>query len=178
MPDNAEIYRRAAKIKCLVFDNDGVLTDGMVSINAEGVESKSYYIRDGFAFVMGRKYGLRFGIITGLLSPIVETRARQLKIEEVHLGFVDKLEVLQEIATRRGFEADEIAYMGDDIFDLPAMGWAGLGAAPADACREVLDRADWVAGSPGGRGAARDLIELVLKARGDWDAGFKEFSRT
>jgi len=168
---------RARRIKLLVFDNDGVLTDGKVSIDSTGKESKAYPIRDGFAFVAGRAFGLRFGIITGLLSPIVETRARQLRIEEVHSGFMEKLEVMSGILQRLRLEPFEAAYMGDDVFDLPVMSAVGVGAAPADADPLVLERADWVSSRKGGDGAARELIELVLRAQGKWDEVLRVFAR-
>jgi len=160
----------------IVLDNDGVLTDGKVTINNEGVESKSYAIRDGFAVVVARRLGIKFGIITGLLSKIVETRAAQLGITEVHMGFVDKLDRMKEIIERNGLEPDEVAYMGDDLFDLPVMRYVGLGAAPADAYPLVAESADWVAENAGGAGAVRDLVELVLKSQGHWEWVLKTFA--
>jgi len=166
---------KAARIKMIVLDNDGVLTDGKVYINNEGLESKAFAIRDGFAVVAARRVGIKFGIITGLLSRIVETRAAQLGISEVHQGFVDKLDRMKEIIERNGLLPEEVAYMGDDLFDIPVMRYVGLGAAPADAYPLVIESADWVASSKGGDGAVRDLVEFVLKTQGHWEWVLKTF---
>jgi len=173
--DSDQIAKKAAVVKMIVLDNDGVMTDGKVYINAAGVESKAFAIRDGFGVVMARRAGLSFGIITGLLSTIVETRARQLGIVEVHSGFQDKLEVMKGIIERNGLAPEQVAYMGDDMFDLPVMRYVGLGAAPADAHSVVVERADWVSSFNGGEGAVRDLIELILKEQGHWDWAMREF---
>jgi 3-deoxy-D-manno-octulosonate 8-phosphate phosphatase (KDO 8-P phosphatase) len=166
---------KAALIKMIVLDNDGVMTDGKVFISAQGIESKAFAIRDGFGVVMARQAGISFGIITGLLSPIVEMRARQLGILEVHQGFTDKLERMRDIVNRHELKPEEVAYMGDDMFDLPVMRYVGLGAAPADAHPLVAEGADWVSAYKGGEGAVRELIELILKARGQWDWALKTF---
>lgn len=159
----------AAKIKLIAFDNDGVMTDGRVYINAEGTETKAFDIRDGFGVVMGRRAGLKFVIITGLKSAIVETRAAQLGIEEVHQGFVEKADVLRDVMQRHGLERSEIAFMGDDLFDIPAMRLAGFSATPADSHPDVQKAAYWISNRPGGRGAVRELIEFIIKARGQWE---------
>lgn len=167
--DAAQLLAKAERIKMIVLDNDGVLTDGRVYISAEGVEAKAFDIRDGFGVVLARRAGVSFAVITGLLTPIIEYRARQLGIEEVHQGFTDKLERMKEIIAALKLDPAEVAYMGDDLFDLPVMRFVGLGAAPADAHPLVAAGADWVSSCGGGRGAVRDLIELVLKARGQWE---------
>ena len=176
MLDSVSITAKAARIKLIVLDNDGVMTDGKVYINNEGLESKAFAIRDGFAVIVARRVGIKFGIITGLLSKIVETRAAQLGITEVHQGFVDKLDRMKEIIERNGLLPEEVAYMGDDLFDLPVMRYVGLGAAPADAYPLVVEGADWVADGKGGEGAVRDLVELILKAQGQWDWVLKTFA--
>lgn len=170
-----DIQQKASKIKLIVLDNDGVFTDGRLYVSNTGFESKAYDIRDGFGVVMARKLGIQFAIITGLLTPIVEYRARQLGIEELRHGFTNKLEQMKELIARFEVDPEEVAYMGDDIFDLPVMRYVGLGAAPADAYSMVLEQADWIADSPGGRGAVRDLIDLIVKARGEWDWVMKTF---
>ena len=161
----------------IILDVDGVMTDGRTYINADGVEAKAFDIRDGFGIVMAKRAGLRFGIITGLMSPIVEQRAGMLGIEEFHQGFTDKDVVFRGILDRNGFEADEAAYMGDDWFDIPAMKLAGLSAAPTDAQPEVREAADWVSERGGGRGAVRDLIEMVMKAKGIWEEMYRMYAK-
>jgi len=172
-----EVESRAAKIRMIVLDVDGVMTDGRSYVNSDGVEFKAFDIRDGFGIVMARRAGLEFGIITGLMSPIVERRAEQLRIDEVHEGFIDKDLVLKEIISRNNMDASEVAYMGDDLFDIPALKLAGLSAAPADARPEVIKEADWVSSSDGGRGAVRELIEMIMKAKGIWDDNYRKYDK-
>jgi len=168
---------RGAKIKMIILDVDGVMTDGNVYLDMDGRETKGFFIRDGFGILMARRAGISFAVITGVMSPIVEYRAAYLKISEVHQGFQNKDEVLRGILERNGLKSEEAAFIGDDLFDLPALRLAGLSAAPSDAHPDVLKAVDWVSQYPGGRGAVRELIELVLKARGDWDSIRREFSR-
>ena len=172
-----KVESRAAKIRMIVLDVDGVMTDGRSYINSDGVEVKAFDIRDGFGIVMARRAGLEFGIITGLMSPIVEHRAEQLRIDEVHEGFIDKDLVLKEIISRNNIDASEVAYMGDDLFDIPALKLAGLSAAPADARPEVIKEVDWVSSSDGGRGAVRELIEMIMKAKGIWDDNYRKYDK-
>ncbi len=172
-----EVESRAAKIRMIVLDVDGVMTDGRSYVNSDGVEVKAFDIRDGFGIVMAKRAGLEFGIITGLMSPIVERRAEQLRIDEVHEGFIDKDLVLKEIISRNNIDASEVAYMGDDLFDIPALKLAGLSAAPADARPEVIEEADWVSSSDGGRGAVRELIEMIMKAKGIWDDNYRKYDK-
>jgi len=160
----------------IILDNDGVMTDGKVYINTQGAEAKAYPIRDGFGVVMARQAGVKLAIITGLLTPVVQTRAGQLGITELHKAFIDKLDCLKDILKRFDLTADEAAYMGDDLFDLPAIRYVGLGAAPADAHPFVIENADWVSPFRGGEGAVRDLIELVLKAQGRWEDIVRQYA--
>lgn len=176
MLTHTEFIARAKLIKMIILDNDGVFTDGNVYINIKGEEAKSFFIRDGFAVIMARRLGLEFGIITGLLSPIVEYRAAQLGITEVHKGFMDKVQQLEDILSRRRLDPIEAAYMGDDLFDIPVMRKVGLSAAPADAYPAVRTAADWVSTYPGGRGCVREFVELILDAQGKWDAVVQEFT--
>jgi 3-deoxy-D-manno-octulosonate 8-phosphate phosphatase (KDO 8-P phosphatase) len=173
-----ELEQRAAGIAMIVFDVDGVMTDGRTYIGSDGVETKAFDIRDGFSIVMARRAGLKFGLITGLMSPLVEIRAGRLGIEEVHQGFVDKDVVLQGIVARNNLTAEQVAYMGDDLFDIPAMRLAGLSAAPVDAAPEVREAADWIATQRGGRGAVREFIELVMKAKRVWEEAYKFYTKT
>jgi 3-deoxy-D-manno-octulosonate 8-phosphate phosphatase (KDO 8-P phosphatase) len=161
----------------IVLDMDGVMTDGRVHLDAQGVESKAFFIRYGFGIFLARKVGIDFAIITGVTSPIVERRAAYLGIDEVHQGHVDKDATLKGIMERRALDRSQVAYIGDDLFDLPALRLAGLSAAPADAHPDVLAEVDWVSKYPGGRGAVRELIELVLKAGGRWDTAMQTYTQ-
>lgn len=167
--NKAEIEAKAGKIEMIVLDNDGVLTDGKVWVNSNGQESKAYNIRDGFGVILGRMAGITFAIITGIKSKIVESRAERLRIEEVHEGLTEKAEILERIARKYKLNLDQVAYMGDDFIDLRAMKISGLGAAPANAHPDVRIAADWVSSFDGGNGAVRELVELVLKAKGQWE---------
>jgi len=161
---------RAAAIRLVLLDVDGVLTDGSITYDAAGVEGKSFHVRDGHRIKLAGRHGLRFGIITGRASTIVERRAAELDIGIVHQGALRKLPVLEEILAAEELAPEQVAYMGDDIVDLPVMGRVGLAATVADAPSVVRDHAHFVAEAAGGRGAVAELVELILRARGDWDA--------
>jgi 3-deoxy-D-manno-octulosonate 8-phosphate phosphatase (KDO 8-P phosphatase) len=161
---------KAARLRLLLFDVDGVLTDGTILVHADGTESKQFSIRDGTAIVYAHRAGLLTGLLSARHSPATVHRAAQLSIPIVHQARLNKLEVYEQILADRGLDDAEVAFMGDDLLDLPVLRRVGLSACPADAAVEVREHVDWVSPSPGGRGAVRDLVELVLKARGEWDA--------
>jgi 3-deoxy-D-manno-octulosonate 8-phosphate phosphatase (KDO 8-P phosphatase) len=163
------IHEKAARIKLLLFDVDGVLTDGMVLIHSDGTESKHFGIRDGIAMVWARRAGLKVGFLSARNSPTTPVRAAQLGITLVRQGVTSKAEAYEEILRDERLIDAEVAYMGDDIVDLAVLNRAGLAAAPADAVAEVRAAADWVSAFDGGRGAARELIELVLRTQNLWD---------
>jgi 3-deoxy-D-manno-octulosonate 8-phosphate phosphatase (KDO 8-P phosphatase) len=160
----------AAGIKLLLFDVDGVLTDGKVSIHSDGSESKSFAIRDGIAMVWAQRAGLRVGILSARHSPTTPHRAAQLGITLIHQGVTSKLQAYERILADEGVSDFEVAYMGDDIVDLAVLERAGLSAAPADAVPEVRAAARWVSTATGGNGAVRELIEFVLRAQDRWTA--------
>ena len=159
---------RAAKVRLLVLDVDGVLTDGTLVYGPEGEEVKRFHVRDGYALVAARRAGLAVAVISGRASAAVTRRLAELEIEEVHQGVGDKAARLAELIARLGRVRGEIAAMGDDLPDLPLMNAAGLALAPADAVPEVRRAADWVSRQPGGRGAVREAVELILRARKAW----------
>lgn len=175
--NSGDLQHRTAKVKMIILDVDGVMTDGRTFINTEGVESKAFDLKDGFGIVMARKAGIKFGIITGLASPIVRYRAGQLGIEEIHQNLVDKDIALEEIAKEYNLDYSEIAYMGDDLYDLPVIKLVGLSAAPSDAMPEVKEAVDWVSSHKGGRGAVREFVELVMKAKGIWEDAVHLYSK-
>jgi 3-deoxy-D-manno-octulosonate 8-phosphate phosphatase (KDO 8-P phosphatase) len=163
---SAELQQRISKVRLLLMDVDGVLTDGCLYVDDSGAETKRFFTRDGFALVWVRQYGLLTGVISGRPSPGTEKRCRDLKFDEVHLGSVHKYPVFEEIVQRRGLQPKEVAYLGDDVLDLPIMRSAGVSAAPSDSHPEVLRRVDLVLDYPGGRGAVRQFIDLWLVATG------------
>jgi 3-deoxy-D-manno-octulosonate 8-phosphate phosphatase (KDO 8-P phosphatase) len=161
---------RASRIRLLLFDVDGVLSDGTVIIHADGSESKAFHIRDGAAVVLAQRAGLAVGLLSSRTSGATAQRAAQLAIPTVVQGVANKLEAYQRILSDAGLTDEAVCYMGDDLIDLPVLARAGLAAAPADAAPEVLERADWVSSARGGRGAVRELIEFVLRSQSRWDA--------
>jgi 3-deoxy-D-manno-octulosonate 8-phosphate phosphatase (KDO 8-P phosphatase) len=165
-----DVSARARRVRLLLFDVDGVLTDGTVVIGPAGQETKTFSIRDGAALVWARQAGLEIGLLSGRASEATTIRAAELGIDLVVQGNTNKREEFTKILAARKITAEQVGYMGDDIVDLPVLSRVGLGAAPSDAAPEVLARAHWVSSQAGGRGAAREFIELILKARGNWDA--------
>jgi len=162
------IRTRAERIRMLLLDVDGVLTDGSVVLLGDGQEIKSFHVRDGTAIVLARREGLDVGLLSGRSSEVTKRRAAELGIDMVTQGETDKGAAFDRILSTTGLAEDEVAFMGDDLLDLPVLRRAGISAAPADAVREVLAEVDWVSHQPGGRGAVRELVEVLLDARGRW----------
>ena len=169
------INARAAKVRLILFDVDGVLTDGKILLNADGTESKQFDIKDGTAMVWAQRSGLRVGLLSARTSASTAQRAAQLGITLVHQGVASKLESYEQIVDSLLMEDEHVAYMGDDVLDLPVLTRVGLAAAPADAVEDVRTRVHWVSAARGGHGAARDLVELVLRAQDRWDSLLAEF---
>jgi 3-deoxy-D-manno-octulosonate 8-phosphate phosphatase (KDO 8-P phosphatase) len=160
---------RAKKIKLLLLDVDGVMTDGKLYFLPSGessVEVKGFHAHDGAGFSLARLGGIRTGIITKRISETVRLRARDLKIEHVYQGAADKLAAFREILASEKLNPEEAAFVGDDIIDLPVMRACGLAFAVADAREDVKDEAHVVTDHRGGEGAVRDAIEYILKAQG------------
>ena len=164
------LQSKASAVRLVLFDVDGVLTAGTVVIHADGTESKTFNIRDGIAMVWAERVGLRIGLLSARMSPTTPHRAAQLGLTIVEQGVTNKLSGYERILKSTALSDAEVAYMGDDVVDLAVLSRVGLSAAPADAVAEVRARVDWVSGVAGGRGAARDLIERVLKAQHRWKA--------
>jgi len=163
------VQAKASAVRLLLFDVDGVLTDGAVLMHADGSESKSFHIRDGAALVWAQRAGLSVGFLSARTSGATAQRAAQLGIRIVSQGVAHKADAYEAICRQAGLEDSAVAFMGDDLLDLPVLSRVGLSAAPADAAPEVLASVDWVSSSGGGRGAAQELIELVLRAQGRWN---------
>lgn len=156
-------------IKILGLDVDGVLTDGRIIVHDDGDEAKHFNSQDGLGLAILKRMGLEAVIITGRASRVVEIRARDLGITELHQKVPDKWAVFQEILAKRGLTAAEAAFAGDDLIDLPVMSRVGLAMAPANARPEILARAHFISEARGGQGAVRQMIEFILKGQGRWD---------
>ena len=168
-PPEMTLEDRARRIRLVLFDVDGVLTDGVVVMHADGSESKGFHIKDGAAIVWAQRAGVQVGLLSARSSGATTHRAAQLAVRMVQQGVTSKASAFDTILKSSGLTEDAVCYMGDDLLDLPVLERAGLSAAPADAAREVRQRVHWVSEAAGGRGAARELIELVLRAQGRWD---------
>ena len=155
-------------IKLLILDVDGVMTDGRIIIDDAGLESKHFNVRDGHGLKILMRCGIDVVLLTGRKSGVVDHRAADLGITEVHQGIWNKREVFDEILKRRKLTPEETAYVGDDVVDIPVLKRVGFGVAVADACPEVLGIADYVTEQSGGRGAVREVCEVILKAQGRW----------
>lgn len=167
---------RARRIRLILLDVDGVLSDGTVILNAAGAESKGFNIKDGAAIVWALGAGLTVGLLSSRTSGATAQRAAQLGISIVAQGAHGKTAEYERIRAEMGLADAEVAYMGDDLVDLPVMQCAGLSGAPADAAPEILAVAHWVSRREGGRGAVRDFLEVIMKAQGLWRAVIQEFS--
>lgn len=170
---------RARKIKVLIFDVDGVLTDGQLTfipkLDGTAAETKGFSAHDGLGITLARLGGLRTGIITKRQSQTVAIRARDLKLEFAYQGQAHKLAAAQEICVAAGITLEEMAYVGDDIVDLPVMRVCGLAIATANARPQMLEMAHWITPNRGGHGAGRDAIEFILKAQGSLERVIEQF---
>lgn len=167
--DLKSVHERAARVRLLLLDVDGVLTDGTVQIDSVGGEAKSFFIRDGIGLVWARRSGVDVGLLSGRSSATTTRRAAELGIGIVSQGGPDKRVGYAEIVTAHGYADEEVAYMGDDVLDLPVLTRVGLSTTPADGVEDVRARVHWVSQYAGGQGAVRELVELVLRARGAWE---------
>jgi 3-deoxy-D-manno-octulosonate 8-phosphate phosphatase (KDO 8-P phosphatase) len=170
-----DVAARAARVRLLLFDVDGVLTDGTVLLHGDGTETKRFDIKDGTGIVWARKAGLTVGLLSARSSTATDQRAGQLGITLVRQGVASKLDAYAGIVASLKLTDDQVAYMGDDVLDLPVLLRAGLSAAPADAVEDVRARVHWVSRANGGAGAARELVEVVLRAQGSWMAILDEY---
>lgn len=168
------VTHRASLIRLVLFDVDGVLTDGRLFLDDTGRETKAFHSRDGHGLKMLQTTGVEVGIITGRTSRVVELRAAELNIRHLFQGCRDKLPVYDQLVGEYGLDPKAVAFVGDDVVDLPVMTRVGLAVAPHDAHHLVKQRAHWVTPSLGGQGAARDVCELIMEAQGNYE---KEFAR-
>ena len=162
-------------LRLIAFDVDGVLTDGSLVLGEKGEEYKIFHAHDGLGLVMLRKAGLHIAIISSRSSKIVAKRMASLGIDLVYQGQKEKRAAIIEIMQELEVSKDETAYVGDDLIDLPAMSAVGLAIAVADAQAAVLARADWITNKAGGRGAAREVCEMLLEAQGKREAAYQAY---
>jgi 3-deoxy-D-manno-octulosonate 8-phosphate phosphatase (KDO 8-P phosphatase) len=160
------VLDKAKCIRLVVFDVDGVLTNGSLVLGEKGDEYKIFHVHDGLGLVMLREAGLEIAVISARSSPIVSERMAALGIDCVFQGQNDKQTVITDLMQKMDVNKDETAFVGDDLIDLPAMNRVGLAIAVANAQPLVLERADWVTEKPGGKGAVREICEMILKAQG------------
>ena len=165
---SAEVLERASRIRLVLLDVDGVLTDGRILLSSDGVEGRSFHARDGHGIRMGQRGGLLFGILSGRESRVVKDRAEELYINEVHQGVFDKGIRYEEIAERLQLKDDAVCYVGDDVVDVPILRRVGLAVAPCDATPEAIEAAHFVTHRRGGEGAVREVVDLLLRASGKW----------
>jgi 3-deoxy-D-manno-octulosonate 8-phosphate phosphatase (KDO 8-P phosphatase) len=163
-----EIRRRAARVKLLLLDCDGVLTDGRITLLDEGDEEKSFHTRDGHGLVLLHRAGLQSGVISGRTSTALARRARDLGIRHLRQGTHNKIVEFREVLEAAGISEEETAYVGDDVTDIPLMRRCGLAIAVADATQDTRAHAHYVTRLPGGFGAVREVCELILKAQDRW----------
>jgi 3-deoxy-D-manno-octulosonate 8-phosphate phosphatase (KDO 8-P phosphatase) len=170
-----DILIKAEQIELAIFDVDGVLTNGGLILGENGNEYKAFHSRDGLGLVMLRDSGCHIAVISGRTSSIVSERMATLGIESVYQGQNDKGKSLENLLDKLGVDAKATAYVGDDLIDLPAMRRVGLAIAVADAHPLVIEHSHWVTKESGGRGAAREVCELIMYARGTLDSQTQQF---
>jgi len=170
-----DILAKAAQIRLIIFDVDGVLTDGSLFIGDDGEEYKAFHSRDGHGMKMLRATSVEIGIITGRTSNVVRHRMGSLGIHHVYQGQLEKLPAFMELIGKLGLEPQQVAYVGDDVVDLPILIRAGLAVAVADAHPLVKRHAHWCTPNAGGRGAARDVCEMIMEAQGTLDTSLQYY---
>jgi len=164
------VQSKIKKIKLLLMDVDGVLTDGSIIYNSAGEETKAFNIQDGMGITLMRMAGLKTGIITGRRSAMVERRAGELKYDVVDMGHFDKLPRYRHILEQMGLRQDEVAYIGDDVQDLCILKRVGFSVTVANGRPQLKERVDYVTAAEGGKGAVREVIDLILYHQGKWAA--------
>jgi len=168
---------KARSVRWLVLDVDGVLTDGRIYLDGGDGEWKAFDVRDGQRIVLAALEGMRTVFLTGRTSRVVERRAAELGVYRVFQGSRDKGATMELFLSEEGIAPEAVAYLGDDLVDLPALRRAGFKAAVGDAVAEVQAAADWISAAPGGRGAVRELVEFILTAQGRWEQAIARYRR-
>lgn len=169
------IIERARKIKLLILDCDGVLTDGRIIMLPDSDETKAFDVKDGHGIVMAQRAGLRVAIISGRKSSVVRARAKELGVAHLHEMAWVKTEPYERVLAEEGLRDEEVCYVGDDVVDIPLLRRSGLGIAVADAVEEVKQHSRVVTTRGGGRGAVREVVELILRAQDKWDEAMARY---
>lgn len=168
MLKDQKIMKKAKKMKMIIMDVDGVLTDGRIILGNTGEELKNFYVQDGQGIDLALQKGLVIALISGRKSKVVERRAKELKIKEVYQDITEKIKVYRKILKKYGLKDEEVAYIGDDLGDIPPLRKTGLAISPANGAEEVKKIAHYVTRASGGRGAVREVIDIILKAQQPW----------
>ena len=176
MKISADAFDRARQVQLIIFDVDGVLTDGGIYHGAQGELFKRFHCRDGFGMTLAHSYGLKTAIITGRTSQMTLWRSKELKIDAVMQGQMNKRDAYKKIKAQFDLSDSEICYVADDVIDLPVFVQVGFRAAVGDAAPEVIDRAHFVAQNFGGHGAVREVVEFILKAKGFWQSIIERYT--
>ncbi len=154
------------RIRMVVMDVDGVMTDGSIIYGSDGIEFKRFHVHDGYGIFRARKKGLQFAIISGRISKVTTIRAKRLEITDVFQGNEDKVTVFEKIRSKYKLDYRDVCFIGDDEFDLPLLRKVGLSIAPKDAIKKVRNEVDYVTKTEGGRGAVREILDMILIAKG------------
>ncbi|MCB1059199.1 MAG: hypothetical protein KDB65_03115 [Calditrichaeota bacterium] len=170
-----ELTERLRKIKMVIVDVDGVLTDGTIAYNDSLIESKGFSTRDGLILSRIGRFGIKTAAISGRKSPATQARLSALKFSDIHLGFLAKWPIVEQIMAQHNLFSEEVAFIGDDLVDLPALAGVGLSVCPADSHPALLGGVDVVLNSPGGRGCVREFLDLWLWANGKWEEFVNSF---
>ena len=170
-----EVLLKARKLRLVVFDVDGVLTNGSLYIGEQGEEYKAFHSRDGHGMKMLKKTGVELAVITGRSSPVVQNRMASLGIQHVYHGQKEKLPAFESLLAKLELTAEQAAFVGDDVIDLPAMARAGLAIAVSDAHPIVAQYADCLTPHGGGQGAARDVCDLIMLAQGNFEQAYQKY---
>lgn len=165
LKNSRTLTAKLRRIRMLLLDVDGVLTDGGLYYSADGIELKRFHAHDGYGVVLARRHGLKVGLISGRSTPIVDARAAVLHIEDVIQGTEDKVSAMRTLQKKYGYADEEFAFVGDELFDMPLLQTVGFSAAPKNARPEVKNVVHYVTATSGGEGVAREIVELILKAQ-------------
>lgn len=177
MKRSSRVATSARKVRMLVMDVDGVLTDGRMFLSEHGDELKAFHTRDGMALNLARHAGLKLAFVTGETSTIAKARGTKLGVDTIVLSARRKGETVESLMSEHGLDRDAVAYVGDDLLDIPALERVGLAVAVADAAPEVKAAAHLVTRTPGGHGAVREIVELILRSQGVWRRTVEAFVR-
>ncbi len=175
MIHRSDLKAKAKKVKLILMDADGVLTEGKIIFFSGGGEAKAFDVKDGVGIKLAQRVGIKTGIITGRSSEAVERRAQELEVDELHQGAREKLKSYEKIIKKHSLQDEEVCFIGDDIIDIPVMKRAGFPVAVADAHEDILPYAIYQTDQGGGQGAVREVIDLIIKAQGKWEQLVKRY---